>query len=111
MMFLYVLFGAVGKHLLEGQGFQNLDTFETGLKYHGIHGLVLLTVCLLKEMNLILRFNLIYWMFFIGVILFSFSLYAYVLTGASVFAMITPFGGMTWLATWLLLCWDLKKGP
>jgi uncharacterized membrane protein YgdD (TMEM256/DUF423 family) len=43
------------------------------------------------------------------VLLFSFSLYALVLTGATMLAMVTPIGGMLLILSWLLLFWRALK--
>jgi len=41
--------------------------------------------------------------FTVGIVLFSFSLYALVLSGITQFAMVTPFGGLVLIASWLSL--------
>jgi len=109
MMFIFVLFGAMGKHGLEARGFLNLDTFETGLRYHGIHAICLFLICIFQELGWLKRFFTIYAMVLLGIFCFSFSLYAYVLTGYKGFVWITPIGGMVWLCAWLLLAWDISK--
>ena len=42
-------------------------------------------------------------LFTVGIILFSFSLYLYSITYTVAFAMVTPFGGLSFLAGWLMM--------
>jgi uncharacterized membrane protein YgdD (TMEM256/DUF423 family) len=49
------------------------------------------------------------WLFFIGIILFSGSLYIYSTSGIKTFAMITPIGGLLFLAGWVLLGYAIVK--
>src|SRR5699024_11185694 len=49
------------------------------------------------------------WAFFIGIILFSGSLYLYSTTGTKTLAMITPFGGVVFLIGWVLFGYALIK--
>ncbi len=44
-------------------------------------------------------------LFAAGIVLFSGSLYAYALTGTRAFAMITPAGGIAFLAGWAAFAW------
>src|SRR5690625_6244676 len=49
------------------------------------------------------------WLFLIGIILFSGSLYTYAVSGAKLLAMITPFGGIMFLAAWVVLGYSVMK--
>ena len=49
------------------------------------------------------------WAFFIGILLFSGSLYIYAPTGIKTFAMITPIGGLAFLIGWILLGYAVVK--
>jgi uncharacterized membrane protein YgdD (TMEM256/DUF423 family) len=55
------------------------------------------------------NFNLVGWLFLIGIILFSGSLYALCLSGMRVLGAITPLGGLCFLAAWALLAWEVWK--
>ena len=46
---------------------------------------------------------------FAGTVLFSGSLYALALTGVTRFGLVTPFGGLSLLAGWLVLAWGLAR--
>jgi uncharacterized membrane protein YgdD (TMEM256/DUF423 family) len=49
------------------------------------------------------------WIFVVGTLLFSGSLYALVLTGMKALGMITPFGGVLFLCGWLVLAFALVR--
>lgn len=98
--FLAVAIGAFGAHGLEGRLSEKMmEVYRTGVLYHLIHAAVLLAVALYGAE----RFTSSAWFFLAGIILFSFSLYAYSLTGIKLFAMITPAGGVCFLIGWALL--------
>ena len=96
--------GAFGAHALEALVTQaQLDIWATAAQYHLIHAVVVMTLALSANND---GMSLGPWPvigFTVGVILFSFSLYAYVLTGIVMFAMVTPFGGTLLILSWLLL--------
>lgn len=97
-----VALGAFGAHIISDSLTENLyDTYKTGVLYHLIHSVVILAIGLSQIRN----FNTCALFFSIGIILFSFSLYLYAFTGNTVFAMITPIGGVSFLAGWVLLIW------
>ena len=47
--------------------------------------------------------------FGLGILLFSGSLYAYALSGVRALGMITPIGGLLFLAGWALLAWSFLR--
>ena len=100
--FTGVALGAFGAHIISDKISENLyETYKTGVLYHLIHSLIIAVIGFssYKEFNNSAIF------FSVGIILFSFSLYVYVLTGNNVFAMITPIGGVSFLVGWILLMW------
>lgn len=80
-----------------------LAVFQTGTHYQLIHTLALLAVALLSRHLPGRLLNTAGWMFALGILLFSGSLYALTLTGISTLGIITPFGGLAFLAGWLCL--------
>ena len=46
------------------------------------------------------------WLFVAGTLLFSGSLYALALTGERALGVVTPLGGLAFLAGWLCLAWS-----
>lgn len=100
MGFLAVALGAFGAHGLESRlSPKMMDTYRTGVLYHLIHSVVILAVALLGNF----KFFPSAWFFLAGIILFSFSLYAYSITGIKFLAMITPIGGVSFLVGWAMI--------
>ena len=49
------------------------------------------------------------WAFFVGIVLFSGSLYAMSLSGVRALGAVTPFGGLAFLVGWAALLWAALK--
>lgn len=102
---LGVAIGAFGAHALRGR----LDEyargiFETAVQYHFIHALALLAVGLLALQapgSALLRSA--GWLFVIGLLLFSGSLYLLSVSGVRWLGAITPLGGLAFMAAWACL--------
>ena len=96
---LGVLLGACGAHGLEKIASpEGLDRWDTAAQYQLIHALALLGVAAPPG-----RPQWAGRLFVVGVLLFSGSLYLYVLTGVSRLGMITPLGGLSLIAGWIAL--------
>lgn len=103
--------GAFAAHGLKNRlSAEYLTIFQTGVTYQLIHTLALFGVALL---SLHLPGRLVVWagvLFCLGIVLFSGSLYLLTLTGVSKLGIVTPFGGLAFLAGWAclgLLAWRL----
>ena len=102
--FIGVGFGAFGAHGLRGRlSPEMLAVFETGVRYQMYHALAILVtaVALGFADDRLLRIG--GWLFALGIVLFSGSLYVLALTGVTTLGMITPLGGLAFLAGWTLL--------
>ena len=105
LMFIGVALGAFGAHALRDWfSVEQMRAYQTAVLYQLVHGLGLLIVgCLLmlkRHEPLLHRAG---WAFFIGIILFSGSLYVLSITGIKKLGLITPFGGLALLIGWLCL--------
>lgn len=101
---LAVAFGAFGAHGLEKiVDAHMLQRFHTGVEYQFYHAFALLTVGVLHAQIRQPWLNYAGYSFITGVLLFSGSLYAYVLTGVTAIAMLTPIGGMAFIVGWVYL--------
>lgn len=101
-----VMIGAFGAHGLEQMQMSEkmLTRFDTGVEYQFYHAFGILIIGLLSVQNNNSRLlNSTGILFSLGIILFSGSLYSYVLTGNKFFGMITPFGGLAFIFGWILL--------
>lgn len=111
---VYVALGAFGAHGLESKlSIDQLDTYNTGLRYLIIHALGLLVINLtfiVKNTFSILTNIFIY----TGMVLFSLSLVLHAtkdLLGieVDVFAMFAPIGGLCYIIAWILFAHTIKK--
>ncbi|GAB3284106.1 DUF423 domain-containing protein [Parahaliea aestuarii] len=102
---LGVVFGAFGAHALRGRlDDYAMGVFETAVQYHFYHALALVAVGLLalhQPQTTLLRPA--GWLFLIGLVLFSGSLYVLALTGTKWLGAITPLGGLAFIAGWACL--------
>jgi len=106
--FSAILLGAFGAHLLKKKlNLQQLQSFETGVKYQMYHAIVLLILGFQLPITNTIN-NYIVYAFIIGTVLFSFSIYALVLLSANnkklkFLGPITPLGGLFLALGWGLL--------
>ena len=82
-----------------------LAAFETGARYQMFHALALLAVAWASGRWQAPQAEWAGWLFLMGTLLFSGSLYALALSGARWWGAITPFGGVAFLAGWGMLAW------
>lgn len=109
--FLAVALGAFAAHGLRNTiSPELLNTFQTGVQYHMYHALALFGVGLLAlyyPTQSAVRLS--GWLFLIGIVLFSGSLYVLALSGIRWLGAITPLGGVAFLAGWALVAWTLMR--
>jgi uncharacterized membrane protein YgdD (TMEM256/DUF423 family) len=112
--FTGVALGALGAHALKGvvdglaDSAQRLAWWETGARYHLFHALAVGLVAVLSA-HVTSRFPK--WtagLFTLGIVLFSGSLYVMALTGVRTLGMVTPFGGLAFLAGWVSLAFGAR---
>ena len=104
LLALAVGLGAFGAHALKTHlSSEMLQTWETGVKYHFYHALGLLLVGVLSFFmpSAYLKWSAI--LLFIGIVLFSGSLYVLSLSGIKILGAITPIGGLSFIGGWILL--------
>jgi uncharacterized membrane protein YgdD (TMEM256/DUF423 family) len=108
---LVVLFGAFGAHGLKARLPEAmLVVYQTGVQYHLFHALGLLAVGLVALRlpdSACLRWS--GGLMQVGIILFSGSLYVLSMSGLGWFGMITPVGGIAFIAAWVLFVMAVAK--
>ncbi|ARN74185.1 DUF423 domain-containing protein [Oceanicoccus sagamiensis] len=108
---LAVAIGAFGAHGLKGRVTTDLmAVYQTGVQYHFYHTLALLLVGILMlqfPQESLLSWS--GWLFVVGMIIFSGSLYVMALTGIKWLGAITPIGGVAFIAGWLSLAIAVYK--
>lgn len=113
---LSVALGAFGAHALRGRVSEvAVNTFETGVRYQFYHVLALALLGILhKEFSS----KWISWagnLFLLGILLFSGSLYMLTFTvaagktGFNWLGVITPFGGLAFIAGWFCMLMGILK--
>ncbi len=101
---LGVLIGAFGAHGLRDRvTVDMLAVFETGVRYHLIHGLAVLAVAWAASRWPGAWIGAAGWLFVAGIVVFSGSLYILAISGARWWGAVTPIGGVCFLAGWAAL--------
>ena len=96
--------GAFGAHALRARiSAEDIAIFETGARYQIYHALALLAVAWAVSRWPGALPVYAGWLFVLGSVVFSGSLYILALTGARWWGAVTPIGGMAFLAGWLCL--------
>ena len=102
---LAVLFGAFGAHALKDKlDAYSMGVFETAVQYHFYHSFALLAVgviALSQPPTVLLQSS--GWLFLIGLVVFSGSLYLLSLTGVRWLGAVTPLGGLAFIGGWACL--------
>jgi uncharacterized membrane protein YgdD (TMEM256/DUF423 family) len=111
LMALGVVMGAFGAHGLKSTlSPAMMEVYQTAVFYHLIHALGLFVVAWVTTLS---DSKLVTWagfLFLAGILLFSGSLYLLAITGLKWLGMITPFGGVSFIAGWCLLGFSSLKG-
>jgi uncharacterized membrane protein YgdD (TMEM256/DUF423 family) len=118
LLALVTALGAFGAHTLRGQlAAERLQLWDTAVRYHFFHGLGLLGVGLtlrffevgtgLTRAAGLLRVAAV--LIVTGIVLFSGSLYALALGAPRALGVLTPLGGLAWMAAWLLFAWGVGR--
>ena len=111
LAFVGVALGAFGAHGLRGSVPEaDLAIWETGVRYHLVHALALLFTAWASTRWPGGTLVAAAWAFGVGVLVFSGSLYALVLSGQRWLGAVTPLGGLAFLAGWSLLAWRIYRG-
>ena len=106
LMALGVAMGAFGAHALRGRlDAYSMSVYEKAVFYHFINALGILIVSVLVRTGTfpLTAQNRVCWCLFIGILLFSGSLYALAISGVRTLGAITPIGGIAFIAGWVWL--------
>lgn len=99
-----VVTGAFGAHALEQVvSPERLQTWEKGVDYLFVHALGLILLGALEAVAARKCHRVAGVLMMAGIVLFSGSLFALVLSGVRWLGMITPLGGVSFVAAWLAL--------
>ncbi|TGK61975.1 DUF423 domain-containing protein [Leptospira wolffii] len=105
--FLGVALGAFGAHGLKSIITPDLLLiYETGSRYHLIHSVVLFVIALSDKWGESKSLRVGFWGIFIGILIFSGSLYVLTITGLRILGAVTPIGGVSFLVGWLAIAYS-----
>ena len=112
LMALGVMLGAFGAHALkERLDAYSMDVYQKAVFYHFIHALGILIVSTLRMTGALKdsACTTVCALLLAGILLFSGSLYLLAVTGSRGLGAVTPFGGLAFIAAWLLLAYRLLR--
>jgi uncharacterized membrane protein YgdD (TMEM256/DUF423 family) len=97
--------GAFGAHGLKAiLSSEMLTVYQTGVTYQMWHALGLIGIALMRQQTPESKLlNWSGWLMFIGILLFSGSLYLLVILDLKWLGMITPIGGVSFITAWFLI--------
>ena len=109
--FISVAAGAFGAHTLK----QALDSdmlavYHTAVDYQFFHSLGLILIGILHKISPRRAHSVAAWAMLVGIMIFSGSLYILSMTGIKWLGMITPIGGICFLAAWLIVALSYLAG-
>jgi uncharacterized membrane protein YgdD (TMEM256/DUF423 family) len=109
---LLVMLGAFGAHALQAHlSAGHLIWWQKAVNYQGLHTLALLGTGLLALQYPSRALSSAGWLFLAGILLFSGSLYLLTLTDLRSLGLVTPFGGIAFIAGWGCLAYAAWRLP
>ena len=110
LMVFAVIFGAFGSHVLkEFIGEAELNTWDIGIRYHMVHAIAIIILGVTHRHFDEKKLGLALSLFILGIFIFSGSLYLLATRNIwgndsfRIIGAITPLGGASFIAGWLLL--------
>ena len=102
--------GAFGAHALKSiLDTPSLQVFDTATRYQMYHAFGLCIVSWAIDRYPEQRLEQVGWLFAVGILLFSGSLYVVALAGIRWMGAVTPVGGLAFLSGWILLGWRIWR--
>ncbi|MGA2133916.1 MAG: DUF423 domain-containing protein [Bryobacteraceae bacterium] len=110
---LAVILGAFGAHgLRERLDAYSMEVYQKAVFYQFVHALGILIVPLFVRAGVLVESSgeLVCWLLFAGIVIFSGSLYLLAVTGVRALGAITPIGGLSFIVAWAVLAFRLLRG-
>jgi len=107
---LGVVLGAFGAHFLKQKiSLESLAVFEVGVRYQMYHVFAIFVSAWGFAQFQDQLFGYAAWLFVVGILLFSGSLYLIALFGLRYLGIITPIGGLCFVVGWICLMFGFFK--
>ncbi len=107
---LSVVLGAFGAHALKDKISEYyMGVYDKGVLYQMFHSISIIVVSILNHSLEKVELDSSIYLFSIGILLFSGSLYLLAITGHKWLGAITPIGGTLFIADWFILFIKLLK--
>ncbi len=101
-----VIMGAIGDHAFTLTP-EKTDSLETAIRFNMLYAVLIVALAMGAQEK---RMKIPGFIFVIGTILFSFSIYAAVITGLEPLTYLTPLGGLTIMGGWgMLIFFSFKR--
>ncbi|HOQ46563.1 MAG TPA: DUF423 domain-containing protein [Bryobacteraceae bacterium] len=110
LLALAVMLGAFGAHALRSRlDAYSMGIYEKAVLYHFVHALGMLGVSMMPRIGMLGNgaAAAVCALLLAGIVIFSGSLYLLAGTGIRAIAAITPLGGLSFIAAWLVLAYGL----
>ena len=109
LLLLGVMLGAFGAHALQAQLTpRQLASYQTGVQYQMLHAFGLLIVGIVAQLtDASRRLRGSAWLMIAGIACFSGSIYLMTAGAPRWLGMVTPIGGVSFVAAWALLAWQV----
>ena len=105
-----VVMGAFGAHALKDNLSEySMTVYNKAVLYQMFHALGIILISILNQIFGTNELNLCSWLFIVGIILFSGSLFVLSITGIKWFGAITPIGGILFIVGWMVLFFKILK--
>lgn len=107
---LSVVLGAFGAHALKDKISEYyMGVYDKGVLYQMFHSISIIVVSILNHSLEKVELDSSIYLFSIGILLFSGSLYLLAITGHKWLGAITPIGGTLFIAGWFILFMKILK--
>lgn len=102
-----VALGALAAHALQKVlSPERLESFTAATRYQLWHAVLLIAVGIWAKQSPLTGLKPAVWLFIVGTIFFSGSIYGLTLAGWKWLGPVTPLGGLCLIAGWLCLAWS-----
>ena len=99
-----IVLGAFGAHALKDQlNEYGKSIYEKAVLYQMFHSLSIFIVTLLNQYFDSINLTIVIWLFVVGIVLFSGSLYLLAITQLKWLGAITPIGGALFMVGWIIV--------